>query len=258
MPFEDVVCTFLSALPRSLEQKARHDVLDASHSGGDIDEAIPDPIPNSEVKLVGADGTARVILWESRTLPGLSCWTRNPPRFRALEGFLLLSPALLEAAARTPGLGDASLASPRTPRERDDALGAGAAGRGATDGARRWLVRDSTDFGHFGHPVGARRIGAIVRRRTELESDRVACRVSVRRRRDGARGASAQVGPVRFSCRPMPRTRRMRGSPRQGDPPLADRQRWALTWCVSSRPSQARVAKSMTKRYRTSPFSMRT
>ena len=46
-------------------------VLDTSHSGGDIDEAIPDPIPNSEVKLVGADGTARVILWESRTLPGL-------------------------------------------------------------------------------------------------------------------------------------------------------------------------------------------
>lgn len=27
-------------------------------SGGIIDEAIPDPIPNSEVKLIGADGTA--------------------------------------------------------------------------------------------------------------------------------------------------------------------------------------------------------
>jgi hypothetical protein len=108
MPFEDVVCTFLSALPRSLEQKARHDVLDASHSGGDIDEAIPDPIPNSEVKLVGADGTARVILWESRTLPGLSCWTRNPPRFRASEGFLLLSAvAVAERGARKdlPGAG---------------------------------------------------------------------------------------------------------------------------------------------------------
>jgi hypothetical protein len=103
MPFEDVVCTFLSALPRSLEQKARHDVLDASHSGGDIDEAIPDPIPNSEVKLVGADGTARVILWESRTLPGLSCWTRNPPRFRASEGFLLLSAVAVAERGREEG-----------------------------------------------------------------------------------------------------------------------------------------------------------
>ena len=27
-------------------------------SGGDIEEATPDPIPNSEVKLLGADGTA--------------------------------------------------------------------------------------------------------------------------------------------------------------------------------------------------------
>ena len=36
----------------------------------DIDEATPDPIPNSEVKLVGADGTAGGTLWESRTSPG--------------------------------------------------------------------------------------------------------------------------------------------------------------------------------------------
>ena len=28
-------------------------------SGGDIKEATPDPFPNSEVKLLGADGTAR-------------------------------------------------------------------------------------------------------------------------------------------------------------------------------------------------------
>ena len=27
--------------------------------GGDIEEVTPDPIPNSEVKLLGADGTAR-------------------------------------------------------------------------------------------------------------------------------------------------------------------------------------------------------
>ncbi len=40
-------------------------------SGGDVEEAIPDPISNSEVKLFGADGTARVTVWESRTPPGL-------------------------------------------------------------------------------------------------------------------------------------------------------------------------------------------
>ena len=40
-------------------------------SGGDIEEATPDPISNSEVKLFGADGTAREAVWESRTLPGL-------------------------------------------------------------------------------------------------------------------------------------------------------------------------------------------
>ena len=38
-------------------------------SGGDIEEVPPDPIPNSEVKLFGADGTATVTLWESRSLP---------------------------------------------------------------------------------------------------------------------------------------------------------------------------------------------
>ena len=45
--------------------------LDPAISGGDIEEVTPDPIPNSEVKLFGADGTAREAVWESRTLPGL-------------------------------------------------------------------------------------------------------------------------------------------------------------------------------------------
>ena len=54
-------------------RKARllREALDApKDSGGDIEEAIPDPISNSEVKLLGADGTARFLVWESRTLPG--------------------------------------------------------------------------------------------------------------------------------------------------------------------------------------------
>ena len=40
--------------------------------GGDIERATPDPFPNSEVKPLGADGTARVAVWESRSLPGNS------------------------------------------------------------------------------------------------------------------------------------------------------------------------------------------
>ena len=56
------------------------DVCDPTVSGGDLEEATPDPIPNSEVKLLGADGTAREAVWESRTLPGFF-WS---PRKRGL------------------------------------------------------------------------------------------------------------------------------------------------------------------------------
>ena len=38
--------------------------------GDDIEKVIPDPIPNSEVKLLRADGTAQTPVWESRTSPG--------------------------------------------------------------------------------------------------------------------------------------------------------------------------------------------
>ena len=37
-----------------------------NHNGGET----PDPIPNSEVKPSGADGTAWATAWESRSLPG--------------------------------------------------------------------------------------------------------------------------------------------------------------------------------------------
>jgi hypothetical protein len=39
--------------------------------GGNVGRVTPDPIPNSEVKPVRADGTAGAALWESRTLPEL-------------------------------------------------------------------------------------------------------------------------------------------------------------------------------------------
>ena len=40
-------------------------------SGGYVVGVTPVPIPNTEVKPAGADGTARVTVWESRKSPGL-------------------------------------------------------------------------------------------------------------------------------------------------------------------------------------------
>ena len=40
-------------------------------SGGDSEEVTPVPIPNTEVKLFSADGTARGTAWESRTPPDM-------------------------------------------------------------------------------------------------------------------------------------------------------------------------------------------
>ena len=38
-------------------------------SGGFVERVTPVPIPNTEVKPLGADGTAREAAWESRTPP---------------------------------------------------------------------------------------------------------------------------------------------------------------------------------------------
>ena len=45
--------------------------------GGDGEEATPVPIPNTEVKLFSADGTAWEAVWESRTLPKI--FSASPP-----------------------------------------------------------------------------------------------------------------------------------------------------------------------------------
>jgi hypothetical protein len=42
-----------------------------SFSGGYVVGVTPVPIPNTEVKSYGADGTAWATVWESRSLPGL-------------------------------------------------------------------------------------------------------------------------------------------------------------------------------------------
>ncbi len=41
--------------------------------GGYRGEETPVTIPNTEVKLPSADGTAGATLWESRSLPGFFC-----------------------------------------------------------------------------------------------------------------------------------------------------------------------------------------
>ena len=43
-------------------------------AGDNSEEAIPDPIPNSEVKLFCVDGTAWEAVWESRSLPAFFCF----------------------------------------------------------------------------------------------------------------------------------------------------------------------------------------
>jgi hypothetical protein len=40
-------------------------------SGGHGERETPVPIPNTAVKPLSVDGTARVTVWESRTLPGI-------------------------------------------------------------------------------------------------------------------------------------------------------------------------------------------
>jgi hypothetical protein len=40
-------------------------------SGGLGERETPVPIPNTEVKPLSVDGTARATVWESRTLPGI-------------------------------------------------------------------------------------------------------------------------------------------------------------------------------------------
>src|SRR5436309_2643734 len=54
-------------------------------SGGCVERVTPVPIPNTEVKPLGADGTARATAWESRKPPGLLVEARE----RNLAGFFV-------------------------------------------------------------------------------------------------------------------------------------------------------------------------
>ena len=65
--------------------------LDDAFSGGDSGEDTPVSIPNTEVKLSSADGTAWVTVWESRKLPGI----KLTPSIA--EGFFILQKSCLYA-----------------------------------------------------------------------------------------------------------------------------------------------------------------
>ncbi len=62
-----IICT-IDQLRHAYIQIARF-YTDIKFFGGDSKEETPVPIPNTEVKLFSADGTAREAEWESRTLP---------------------------------------------------------------------------------------------------------------------------------------------------------------------------------------------
>ena len=52
--------------------------------GGYAEGVTPVPIPNTEVKPLRADGTARVAVWESRSPPGII--NRKAPSFERVMG----------------------------------------------------------------------------------------------------------------------------------------------------------------------------
>jgi hypothetical protein len=54
-------------------------------SGDFVGRVTPVPIPNTEVKPAGADGTARETAWESRKSPGL--FKESPREHLVLAGF---------------------------------------------------------------------------------------------------------------------------------------------------------------------------
>ncbi len=60
----------------SIQLKVTHSLksgvfFQKSFSGGCSEEETPVPIPNTAVKLLSADGTAWVTVWESRSPPGI-------------------------------------------------------------------------------------------------------------------------------------------------------------------------------------------
>ncbi len=57
--------------------------------GGYAERVTPVPIPNTEVKPLWADGTARAAVWESRSPPGIKSKAPLPEMEAGLLCFLL-------------------------------------------------------------------------------------------------------------------------------------------------------------------------
>src|SRR2546425_3734631 len=66
-------------------------------SGDRTERVTPVPIPNTEVKPLRADGTARATLWETRSLPGL----KNPEEPQGSSGFFALRASISSPVARS-------------------------------------------------------------------------------------------------------------------------------------------------------------
>src|SRR5437763_1501707 len=60
--------------------------------GDPSEEDPPVPIPNTEVKLLSPDGTARVSVWESRKSPGLIHTKARSPKGSGLFAVVLHPP----------------------------------------------------------------------------------------------------------------------------------------------------------------------
>jgi hypothetical protein len=73
--------------------------IDIKFFGGDSKEETPVPIPNTEVKLFSADGTAREAEWESRTLPEINLLPGII--LNMVPGFFVKFKCLLHSLAQT-------------------------------------------------------------------------------------------------------------------------------------------------------------
>ena len=91
-----------------------------SLAGDNSEEATPDPIPNSEVKLFCVDGTAWVTMWESRSSPAFFCFCaasaaslRRSRTNLGTVGYATLAHGYIVSPLR--GSGSASVFSPPSP-----------------------------------------------------------------------------------------------------------------------------------------------
>ena len=92
-----IIGTILTNVLSDYIQIVDHEKVAYNFFGGDCEEATPVPIPNTEVKLFSADGTAWEAVWESRTLPKIFYKPGTGYQFRV---FYLFNPLFSQFALR--------------------------------------------------------------------------------------------------------------------------------------------------------------